>query len=368
VKVRLFHTLPGAQRISSEVYAGELTSALHRVSTSDLELAHCMPREPLRRIMPRSAGRLAGYGDHYISYPWQARNERADVHHVVEHGYAHLALSLAAERTVVTFHDAMLMKLEARELPVSAYPRMSMLANRLNVAGLSRAARVITVSEDSRKDLLRFTGCDPARVRVIPEGVSKRFRPGTCDLPRPPGAPARILHVGHCGFYKNMEAVLWALPAIARRLGRPVELVKVGGRFTADQTALISRLRIGDQVRHLGMLPEEELPRAYRSADLLLMPSLHEGFGLPVLEAMACGTPVVASDAGSLPEVVGDAGLLASPTDIDGLVDAAVRVLTDPLLREDLRRRGIDRARTFTWERTAAATLDVYRSVYEEAA
>jgi glycosyltransferase involved in cell wall biosynthesis len=131
--------------------------------------------------------------------------------------------------------------------------------------------------------------------------------------------------------------------------------------------ALISRLRIGDRVRHLGMLPAEELPRVYRAADLLLMPSFYEGFGLPVLEAMACGTPVVASDGGSLPEVVGDAGLLAAPTDIDGLVGAAVRVLTDPQLRDDLRRRGIDRARAFTWDRTAAATSAVYKSVYEEA-
>jgi glycosyltransferase involved in cell wall biosynthesis len=263
----------------------------------------------------------------------------------------------------------MLLKLHARELPVDAYPRLSMLGNRLNLAGMRRVARVIAVSNSSREDLLRFTDCDPARVHVIPEGVSGRFQP--CDRAvaddRPRcDAPVRVLHVGHCGVYKNVEAVLCAVPLIGKRLARRVEFVKVGGPFTPAQAALIDKLRLGGRVRHLGFVPAAELPAVYRDADLLLMPSLYEGFGLPVLEAMACGTPIVASDRGSLPEVVGDAGLTVDPTDVDGLADAAVRVLADPLLRADLRRRGIERARSFTWERTAAATLDLYRQVYEE--
>jgi glycosyltransferase involved in cell wall biosynthesis len=368
VKVRLFHTLPADHRVSSEVYAGELTSALHRIAGGDLKVTHCTPPGVVHRAIPGPAfaARFAGYVDHYAGYPWHARRDAADVLHIVEHGYAHLALRLPAKRTVVTFHDAMLMKLKAHELPVAAYPRMSILANRLNLAGIARVARVIAVSEDSRKDLLRFTNCDPARVVVVPEGVGPQFRPCGPAHVRPAGAPLRILHVGHCGFYKNVEAVLRALPLIAGRLGRPVELVKVGGGFTSEQRALISRLRIGDRVRHVGMVPAAELPGVYRSADVLLMPSLHEGFGLPVLEAMACGTPVVASDAGSLPEVVGEAGLLVHPTDIDGLADASVRVLSDPALRDELRRRGIERAGAFTWDRAAAATLNVYSSVYEE--
>ena len=369
MKVSIFHTLPGDQRISSEVYAGALTSAVQEMASPGLELNHVLPRATLwRATSMRAVARLAGYVDHYVAYPWRARTENADVYHIVEHGYGHLALLLPPERTVVTFHDAMLLKLGARELPVRVCPRLSMLANRLNVAGITRAARVIAVSENSRMDLIRFTGCDPARVRVIPHGVARRFSPAVVEPPPRPDVPARILHVGHCGFYKNIEAILWALPKIRDRLGRAVEFVKVGGRFTPQQTDLIARLNIGGDVHHLGMISEEDLPRVYRSADVLMMPSFHEGFGLPVLEAMACGTPVVASDAGSLPEVLGDAGLTANPTDVEGLADACVRVLGDPVLRGDLRRRGIERAAAFSWQRTAAATLDVYRSVYEEAA
>ncbi len=366
----MLHTLPGDHRLSSEVYAGELAAAMRNVATGDVELIHVRPESTCWRALQRSelAQRVGGYLDHYVGYPWRARTGVADVHHVIEHGYAHLALCLPAERTVVTFNDAMLLKLGARELPVSLYPRLSMLANRLNVAGLTKAARLIAVSESSRRDLVRFIDCDPARVHVIPDGVSPRFKPDGKPRLRPPGSPARILHVGHCGFYKNIEAILRALPEIARRVPAGVEFVKAGGAFTADQRVLIARLGIGEKVRHLGMVADEQLPGVYRDADVLLMPSLHEGFGLPVVEAMASGTPVVASDAGSLPEVVGDAGITVPPDDVDGLADACVRVLTDPVLRDGMRRRGIDRARSFTWERTAAATLEVYRQVYEEAA
>lgn len=366
----MLHTLPGDRRLSSEVYAGELAAAIRNVAAGDVELTHLRPESTCWRALrrPEFAKRVGGYVDHYVGYPWRARTGVADVHHVIEHGYAHLALCLPAERTVVTFHDAMLLKLAARELPVALHPRLSMFANRLNVAGLSRARRIITVSDASRRDLVRFIGCDPGRVSVIAEGVSPRFKPEPRPGVRPPGAPARILHVGHCGFYKNIEAVLRALPAIARRVPAGVEFVKVGGAFTADQRALIARLGIGDRVRHLGMVAGEQLPGVYRDADLLVMPSLHEGFGLPVVEAMASGTPVVASNAGSLPEVLGNAGVTVPPDDVDGLADACVRVLTDPLLRDEMRRRGVDRARSFTWDRAASATLDVYRTVHEEAA
>jgi len=367
MKVRVLHTLPAEARTSSEVYAGELTAALQRLAPPDLQLGHYLPRDLARAAAPPRLARLCGYVDHYAAYPWGAAREDADVHHIVEHGYAHAALGLPAQRTVVTFHDAMLMKLAAREFPVDLRPRLSIFANRLNLAGIRRAARVIAVSKSSRQDLLRFVDVDPARVVVIPEGVSAGFRPCPQEDRLVPGTPIRVLHVGHCAFYKNVEAAIRVVAALSRRLEHPIELVKVGGAFSGPQRDLISRLRLDDQVRELGVVAAADLPRVYRSADMLLMPSLHEGFGFPVLEAMACGTPVVASNAGSLPEVVGDAGLMAGALDIDGLVEASVRVLTDDRLRQDLRRRGIERAASFTWERTAAATLEVYRSVHQEA-
>ena len=114
-------------------------------------------------------------------------------------------------------------------------------------------------------------------------------------------------------------------------------------------------------MRFAGYVPAEELPAWYNAAHALVYPSLYEGFGLPPLEAMACGTPVIASTASSLPEVVGEAGLLVDPLDVDALAAAMARVLTDPDLREHLRTAGLDRARGFTWEGAARQTVDSYR-------
>ncbi len=372
--VRLYHTIPEEGRVSSEVYVSELTAGLSSLAAPGLELEHLRPDGRFRRALGplAPAARIGGYLDRYVVYQWRARSYPADVHHVVDHGYGHLGLSLDPCRTVTSFHDAMLLKFRARELPIDRYPYLTVLAHRVDLVAIARAARIIAMSENSRNDLLRFTGVDPGRVRVILQGVSPRFAPsevedGEAVAPINRGGPPRVLHVGHCGPYKNVEGILRALPRAIRLLGEPIQFVKAGGPFTTAQRALIGKLGIEDHVVHLGPVPDERLPGVYREADLVVMPSLHEGFGLPVLEAMASGTPVVAANRGSLPEVVGDAGLLVDdPTDPDALAGAVVRGLGDAKLRRDLRARGLARAATFTWERTARQTLEVYREVYEE--
>lgn len=374
MKVRLYHTIPAERRISSEVYARELATALDAVTAAEVEVVHVYPRGRLRRALARfpPAARIGGYMDRYVVYQWRARSFPADVHHLIDHGYGHLGFSLDPDRTVANFLDAMLLKFRAQELPIERYPYLTVLAHRVDLVAIGRAARVITISESSRRDLLRFTDVNPDRVRVILLGVSRRFSPADPADPDGLGSggragPPRILHVGHCGPYKNVEGVLRALPRAIRTLGEPIQFVKAGGPFTTAQREFISHLGIQDEVIHLGPVPDDALPRVYREADLLVMPSLHEGFGLPVLEAMASGTPVVASDRGSLPEVVGDAGLIVDdPDDPDAIAAGMVRVLGDPALRQDLRARGLARAATFTWERTARETLAVYRQVYEE--
>ena len=384
MRVRLYHTLPEEGRTSSEVYARELASALERLPGSPVRVSHFESRGRLRRAFRRAAplARVAGYVDRYVTYQWRARGDDADISHIVDHGYGHLAFSLDPGQTVVTFHDAMLLKIRAREIPLDAYPWFTILGHDLSLAAIRRASRVIAVSRSSMGDLLRLTSVREERVRVVPNGVSERFLradagedrnttfPGAGDRRAGPPAsgPLRILHVGHCAPYKNIETILRAIPAICKRLGAPVVFIKVGGSFTQDQRALVGRLGIEERVEHLGTVPLEDLPGIYARADLLLMPSLHEGFGLPALEAMACGTPVVVSNRGSLPEVVGDAGLLVEPHDIEGIARAAERLTTDAALRTDLVRRGRERARAFTWERTARETLAVYEELLREPA
>ena len=118
----------------------------------------------------------------------------------------------------------------------------------------------------------------------------------------------------------------------------------------------------GNRVRFLGSMPDADLPALYAAADLFVMPSLYEGFSLPVLEAMACGTPVACSDTSSLPEVAGDAGFFFNPYDIDQMASTVLRAMTNPELKAELRMRGLERARLFSWERVARQTIDVYRA------
>jgi glycosyltransferase involved in cell wall biosynthesis len=362
-----------------EVYAQHLATALQAVAGASLRVDHWHAQAWVGRVqrVRKAAGyvgeqrwidRLASLTDRYLAYQWQARGKNAHVNHIIDHGYGHLCLGLDCRRTVVTFHDALVLKLGAHELPTDAYPRLTILGQRLNLRATARAARIVVDSESGRRDLLRFVDYPPERIEVIPLGVSRQFRPpGRADGGRR-GPEVRILHVGHCGVYKNVETILRCLPLLGKQLGCPVRFVKVGGPFTTSQQVLIDRLQLAGQIEHLGLVPLPELVAAYGRADVLLMPSWHEGFGLPVLEAMACGVPVVAANRASLPEVVGDAGLLVEPDDLDDVVDAVRRIVVDPALRESLRRRGLKRASEFTWERTAEHTLAVYHTVNEECA
>jgi glycosyltransferase involved in cell wall biosynthesis len=234
---------------------------------------------------------------------------------------------------------------------------------------MKRARRIISVSEQTRRDLQRLVDIDPARVDVVYPGLNYPFSPD--DSRRAPfrerfGLPSTpiILHVGHTGFYKNIEGCLRVL-AVLRRGGLDATFVRVGRRLTAAQLELSERLGVRESVRELGMLSPDDLADAYRAADVLLFPSLYEGFGWPPLEAMASGLPVVTSRSGSLDEVVADAALTAEPEDVDRLTDHVAAVLTDTQLGGKLRRLGIGRASVFDWRATASRVAGIYREVVE---
>jgi glycosyltransferase involved in cell wall biosynthesis len=225
---------------------------------------------------------------------------------------------------------------------------------------------VIVDSESGREDFLRFVPFDPDRVAVVPLGVAGRYKPvnpGSWENrlgPRP-----RLLHVGHTDFYKNVEGIIRALPLLSVA-GYPATLVKVGAPFTAQQETLIHELGVVRSIQHLGHVADEDLPCIYAAVDALVTPSFNEGFGLPALEAMACGTPVVASTRGSYPEVVGEAGILVDPERPEDIAAGILRLWQEPELRQILVAKGRRRAEGFSWRRTAESTLAVYRQVVEE--
>lgn len=247
---------------------------------------------------------------------------------------------------------------------------MAAAAFRWSVGHLRQAAAVVCDSEGTRADVRRLLGCDPERLHVISPGLDPAFRP----LPDRAAvraqarsafgvtAPVMLLHVGHHFFYKNLEGLLQALARLPR-LGIDAQLVKVGERLTDDQRNLARRLDLGRRVCEAGPVDLDQLVRLYNAADAVVYPSFAEGFGWPLVEAMACGTPLVCSDRGALAEITAGAACLIDPDEPSSIAEGVARLLTDAPYRRDLVSRGLVRARGFAWERALRSLGALYTAV-----
>jgi glycosyltransferase involved in cell wall biosynthesis len=225
------------------------------------------------------------------------------------------------------------------------------------------------VSETTRRDVVTRYGIPPERVRVVYHGVNPRFKPvrlaASQQIKDKYQLPDQyILAVGTIEPRKNLVVLLEAYHVL-RQHNPDLQLVIAGKRGWHSEPFFerLQTLGLTDQVKLLGFVPDEDLPALYNFAEAFAFPSIYEGFGLPVLEAMACGTPVVCSNTSSLPEVAGEAALLLAPTDTRGWSTALQQVLDNPALRADLRQRGLRQAAQFTWAETAQQTLALYRTV-----
>ncbi len=271
---------------------------------------------------------------------------------------------------VVTVHDLIPLM-----LPRYRGGALQRLYTALVSAALRRASGVVTDSEASRQDILEQLGLAPERVHAVPLGVDDRCRPE----PSPDdavtraryGVPERyVLYLGGFDVRKNLATVLATYRWVGPALGDACPLV-IAGRlperdtpFTPDPRRLMREEGVDERfVRFCGLVEEADKPAVYRGAVAFIFPSLYEGFGLPPLEALACGTPVVGSDVASLPEVVGDGGVLLPPADAEGMAEALIRLGSDEGFRTEMRQRALEQATRFSWERTARATLRVYRDV-----
>lgn len=267
---------------------------------------------------------------------------------------------------VVTVHDAI----------SSRYPQyLPSLAARVTYEAamrlaLAAAGRVIAVSEASRADVRRFFAAPAARLRVVHEAADTRYAPqppaAVAGLRRRLALPARyLLYLGMNKPHKNLARLVEAWARVPPELRQTVQLVIAGRadpRYTqAEET--VARYGVAESVRFLGDVAEADLPALYSGALLFVFPSLYEGFGLPVLEAMACGAPVLCSTTPALLEIVGDAAVTVDPLDVAALAQAMARLLGDAAARQELAGRGLAQARQFSWQRAAVETMAVYREL-----
>lgn len=317
--------------------------------------------------------------------PAALRSCRADLLH---------ALAFAGPRSIyipwiVTIFDLSFMK----------FPQSFNAVNRIYLAyavrdSLRRANFAIAISESTKRDLITYFGAVPQQVRVIYCGVDPAFSPtnnveptsgvpsdGNLQNAKPPVETHRfaednlrtkyslpekfILFLGTIEPRKNISRLIRAFAAAKREAKLPHHLILVGavGWKHSEINRAAVDAGIVNEVRFIGYAPQDELASWYRAADLFVYPSLYEGFGLPPLEAMACGTPVLTSNTSSLPEVVGKAGIMVAPEDERGLADAIIRALTDRVLLDEMRTSSLRQAQKFTWASAAHETAGVYREV-----
>lgn len=221
---------------------------------------------------------------------------------------------------------------------------------------------VITVSESSKRDIVHHLGVSPDRITVVYPGVDAGWfaRPSACG---PSGKPY-ILSVAGADPTKNVEAVVKAYACLPGDVRDGHDLILVGDVKKLPKVRnLVETLRLNEAVRFTGVVDDEELRRLYWGAALFVFPSLYEGFGFPVVEAMAAGCPVISSNTSSLPEVGGDAALFVGPHDVDVLAEAMQRVMTSTDLQQKMIRMGLDQAAKFVWDRAAEETIAVYRKI-----
>jgi len=296
--------------------------------------------------------------------PVTAKRDKVDILHCP----CYIAPVTDSFRVVITIHD-----MASWIFPENFPLKHRMVYSLLVPSSARKAARIIAVSESTKRDIVKFFRIPEEKIEVIYEGVSEIYKPvkdenllkGTrrkYDIP--PSSPY-ILCVGTLEPRKNVARLIESFVYLKADGKIKQKLVIAGGKgwLYDDIFRTVEKFKVREEVIFTGCVPEGDLPSLYSGADLFVYPSLYEGFGLPPLEAMACGAPVVSSDVSSLPEVVGDAGILVNPYEKEELAKSIYEVINNPELKKKMISKGIERAKKFSWQTAARKTLALYEDV-----
>lgn len=315
------------------------------------------------RLTPRWLARI--WQRARLPLPVETFTGRVDLFHATDFV---LPPTLPGTRTLLTVHDLSFVR-----VPETASPSLKAYLDVVVPRSVKAADHVLADSQATKDDLIALYGVAPSKITVLLSGVDARFghvedqqaRATVRQQYRIPDRPY-IFSVGTVQPRKNYTRLIQALARL-RAAGHDIDLVIAGGRGWLEDPiyAAIQEQKLSEHVHFIGFAGDADLPALYSDAACVALPSLYEGFGLPVLEAMACGTPVVTSNLSSLPEVAGDATLLIDPLDLDALVHALERLLTDSALRERMITAGTQRTAQFTWERSAAQLRDIYTTLLQ---
>lgn len=345
---------------------GRTTKAYYGTAKYSHEISRRLPQGILNRIeypllFPSRV--VDGFTRRYIFPSIVKKNQNpGNIHHITNQDLAFLLIEMELTQSLVTCYDL---------IPWVYYKNRSRYWKK-NIDGLRNAERIITISEFSKKEIIKNVGVPSDRIDVIYCGVDrtvfypKRDRTPLYELGIKPQTSA-LLYVGSEEPRKNLRILLEAIARIGEE-NHDILLLKVGspgmGGNRQEIIRMIKELHIEDRVIFTGDVSEDMLARYYNAADLFIFPSLYEGFGLPVIEAMACGCPTISADCTSLSEVMGgDGDLLFAPLDLQGLVEKIETVFSDESVRQKIVEAGVEKVGRFSWDRSAEQTMDVYHGL-----
>lgn len=355
------------------VYAEELLAALRQVDKQNryfvLVSKNSLPRVPLAENFEAVVADFPYYSvSEQLVYPSFLRRLKLDLIHFTNFNSPVIG---SLPPSIVTIHDLTLLFFTGR--------RRKRLIDRLGYRyvierAAQRAKRVIAVSRFTKNDIVKHLNVPVEKVKVVYEGVSKRFRPLSDKAQigrtlRRFGISSRyLLYTGQWRKHKNLANLMRAYALLKKKTDLPHELVLTGqlSSQAPEVPELIKKLNLERDVIITGFVPDEELAALYSAADLFVFPSLYEGFGIPPLEAMACGCPVVASNVSSIPEILGDAALFFDPLSVEDMAGAIHKALSSFNLRRELKAKGFERIKKFSYAKMARETLKTYQEVLSQ--
>lgn len=294
-----------------------------------------------------------------LHLPQWIRKISPDIFHSTNYMLPLLAFNPGRRQTplaITTIHDLIPLRFPDHA-PKSKKSRMMPLFKWIMRQCARRSSRILTVSDISARDIHQLLDISPNRIQRIYNGVSPEFHPSSTQ---PPPSPLRLIYIGRSDPYKNLQTLIKITATLNTQSETTLTLVGAPDPRYPEPLQLAATLGIADKVQWTGPLRETELIQNLHQAHVLVHPSLYEGFGLQIIEAMAAGTPVVCSNAGSLPEVAGDAAIMVDPHDVDAYIANILKLCHDPAFRADHIARGHKQAAKFTWRQTAQATLQAY--------
>lgn len=355
--------------VSMDVYTKGLVGGLKAIHP-DWDFIELSPFLANSKGNPILTG-IKKYYERYWHYPCKIKKQNIDIFHIIDHSDGHLLywLKHLPQPKIITCHDLINLTQPETFTGRSLLPIVSMKSWKIAVAGMQYADQIVTVSSHTAKDVTQHLNIPLKKITTVPNAVDAKFKPLSLQEIHSfrqnhflANKDFCLLNVGSNNVRKNISTILKVVASLKAQ-NFPIHFWKVGADFNIDQKKFITTQDLANDVTYLGKPSPDELIKIYNAADVLIAPSLYEGFGLTILEAMACGTPVITSNVTSLPEVAGDAAILVKPTDLNAIVTAIVRLQTETSYRQSFIEKGLIKAREFTWQKTATQVAQIYKQL-----